>query len=360
MDELPWMEEWLDSLAIGMANMDEGTWAPFDCFQFFPYGSDLWLEKLGHAERRLQEKGVSYEDLADLFLGPLMLRTEMQFAFFDVKASGIERSKGLGVLDFLHNILKAKCVKDVPGFYSSWVHTEKEIQTIVKHTPWKKGSADIGREIGKLMNSCASLSWSSHSDYHYTNFYENHGPYPIGEHVLLVRQFPNLKPVELWKEAEGYAYDRITIYTMYRKQVEIHLDWVNHLTAKQSLPENLAKYAVNINGKWSDVKHTRKARETIAETAAEQFERFSNLPFEDVKQKMLEMRGYNFKELFEKAGMDWKPSQEMRERVRGKELLPKYMPVLKNAEEGRKWWRRFYDLNDAFFPRQLKTIRYKH
>ncbi len=355
-----WLDEWMDSLAPAVSAMDSSTWGPFDQLRLFPYYGDLWVEKLLQAKREAERKGISLKQLAKAFLGPLAVRIELMFTAFDLKATGMnETEKGVEVIEFLNDILKEICIDDVYGLKSSRIHTKKELEEIEKKIKWKKADLESAREVGRLINSGSELSWSFYSDYLYENYFENHGPYRMGDEILVIRNYRDFKPIELWEEAADYRIKEVNLYTKYRN-IEIWFDSINHMFCKGNTARNMCEFAVEINGKFVESnEEIGEASEYLGEIAAEQYTRFSDLPFEQLKRKTVEQRHYNYRKFFLTAGMDWKPTEECLKRVENVELLPEVYPEFKNLEESTKYWRDLFDPREESFPEEWKADNFR-
>src|SRR3989344_686767 len=325
-----WMGEWLSALSIGMGAMDEATWAPFDIFRLFPYFSDLAIERAKDAYDRIEERKVAPISLAKKLNSPQVTRIEAYLGAFELKASGLHKS-GIGpqLYGLYDRILRSQCQRDFYGVNSSYVHTNKELGELAQKTPWQNGTPEHGREIGRLINSLSQLSWSLYSDYFYPNSYKNLGPYTVnleGKKTLIVREYTDCKPVDLWPESRRNPVKHVKILTAYNPRVGIGMDWIEHIYSKGSLPQNLSHFAIWADGKWIPMEEAVELRRKLEQIAGEQFERFSNLGFEEIKKKLLDARYFELRGFYSELGMDWKPSSEMLERVGGKPLLPTQYP----------------------------------
>ncbi|MFH0971002.1 MAG: hypothetical protein V1835_00395, partial [Candidatus Micrarchaeota archaeon] len=310
-----WMGKWLNSLVRGMGAMDEATWSPFDIFRFNPYYSDLAVTRMGEAASKLEEKNPDLGKLAKHLNSPQVTRVEMYLAATDLKASGMNREKiGPRIFEFYNRVLHVQCKRDYYGENSSYVHSDEELRELVEKVPWEKGSFENGREIGRLINSLSELSWSLYSDYFYPRSYKNLGPYAVnlaGRKTLIVREYTDCKPIEIWGESRLNPAKHVKILTAYNPAAGIGMDWIEHIYAKKNLPRNLTHFAIWADGKWLGMDDAIELRHKFEECAAEQFERFSNLPYEEVKKKLITFRYYELKEFYTELGMEWRPTKEM-------------------------------------------------
>lgn len=342
---MSWIDQFIKSYTQAVSDSDEEGWYPFDPYLFYPYFADLFLEKLIRAQKKAEERNISVKELAKTFAGPITLRGEIQFLFLDVKGSNyFQTREGGSLLDFFHNILKAKCTSDIYGFKSARIHTAPEIKRIAKSTPWQKPNLKQAQEVGKLISACSHLSWALYTDYCYLQWYEIFGPYELSQNrTLLIRQYSNFRPKEVWPHFKKFPYQSVNIYTIY-KNVSIELDQWSHLKSKDNLIVAMENIAIKVNSRLvNDFKTINKIRKTIERSAQNLQNRFQKMDFEALKKKVVELRYYMYKDFFSKVGMSWRPEKEVWEKIKNKKLLPRKYPRFKNTDHAKKYWSQFID-----------------
>jgi len=311
---------------------------PLNTFYYMPLYSDLWIQRLIELMRKINSRGISVEGDINNFPNPSSIRAIIEFLV--IHQNNCQRSKKefdipgyIGLMETLVKALTAQMIKDRFSLRSNIGHTVKEINDIFQKIDWQKGTPEISNMIGKLYLAGSSLVNGLMSDWCTDNGVEAWGPYDASKYfgensILAIREFPRLKPIELWPETQALPYDHIIIYTVYRA-VELEIQFVGcHTIFKGDLRNNLINYAVLANGDLiEDVEKIRKIIGIYLRAAEEQYHRIRRLNFEDLKQKVLEQEHYQFNDLFKFIEEDWHPSREMKDRVHGKKLLKDFYPL---------------------------------
>jgi len=76
---------------------------------------------------------------------------------------------------------------------------------------------------------------------------EIHGQYdlPGSKNNLVIREFKNLQPHDLWDDSEFLPYEQISIFTQYDPCIEVEFDIYNHMYQKgKNFPPHLVKWQV--------------------------------------------------------------------------------------------------------------------
>lgn len=82
---------------------------------------------------------------------------------------------------------------------------------------------------------------------------EIHGQYddlPGSKNNLIIREFKNLQPHDLWEDIEFLPYNQFTIFTQYDSHIEVEFDIYNHMYQKgKNFPPHLVKWLIIANEK---------------------------------------------------------------------------------------------------------------
>ncbi len=341
-----WVNDFLDAVDKGFAGMDLSTFKPIDCFDIFPLyakeGTNRILKIIENA------KGHDIRELAKNMHSPSVIRVEMILALIKARVANIEHEKFVKIAKFYNSLLKALCLDD---YYAkngkNIVHTKEEIKKIIPNL--KVADHQIAKELGKLSNSCYHLAYGLYSDINPQICYENFGPYDVSEefgdgYSLVIKQFQNLKPTELWgSKTDDLSYEKIRIYCIY-KDVNFSMDATSHVNFEGDLISGLKHFAVEVDGKIvDDISQVKQTTEKIGLKAMEMWNHLTSFDFETAKIKYLEQRCYNYIGVCKMLGLDWKPTTEMLEAVKDKQLAKDYWPEFKNDEEGARFWRMLVD-----------------
>lgn len=229
--------------------------------------------------------------------------------------------------NFFVESIKKRAKSDIFAENSNIELSKKELNELLSKRSLNKPSIQESRELGKILVALASLTHGLYNDWTTDYNYEISGPYQFGPKTLFIRNFPDNKPIDLWKNLDWHFHN-VSIITLYQN-LDAKIAFVGcHITYSSNTVENLIGYNLQIDGREiKGIKSLLKIEKEMLSIAARQYETYMNMNFEDQKIKYLFQEGYQFKKLFELVEMDWRPSQEMIERVKNKKLIENIFPT---------------------------------
>lgn len=202
----------------------------------------------------------------------------------------------------------------------------------------------------RLSAAAQALIWSLFF-YGWTDVaFEIHGPYRVigsdgGESDLVVREFLDLRPLAVWPGMKLLPITTLTVIAEMDIAACSRIDVFNHLTHKGNLHEQTAAVAVLMDGQpvtddgaWEEV-----VKDMVAAQQS-QHEHVRNLSRSDLIHKFIETRYYAFRKWREPFGLDWRPPEEVAQR------LKTWEPIVIPLEGGPspETLRRAYDPRDPF------------
>ncbi len=340
-----WLDEFLEAVSTGLAGMDFSTLKPIDCFEMFPLyapeGSKRLLQIIEAASKH------DFKEIARQMPSPSVIRVEMLFALVKARLAKADQNTLMKIAKFYHSLLQELCLEDhYAKEGKNLVHNKEEVNKIIQNL--KVADPETAKMLGKLSNACYHLAFSLYSDINPQICYDNFGPYDVGDvygkgHILVVKQFQNLKPVELWGDKiNDVPFDNIRLYCVY-KEVDFSVDNASHTQYKGDVINGLKYFGIEVDGQLvGDISLMKAAIDKIGSKSAEIWQVLTNLDFERAKVKFLEQRCYNYIHLCKKLDLDWRPTNEMLAAVKHKPLAKDFWPVLA-AEAGARFWRRMVD-----------------
>lgn len=337
---MEWIDEFLEAVSKGLAGMDFSTLKPIDCFEMFPLYAQEGSKRLLHIIETVSKHDV--RELAQYMHSPSVIRVEMLFALVKARIAKADKNTLMKIAGFYHSLLQVVCLEDhYAKNGKNLVHTREEIQKIAKNL--QVADQEIAKTLGKLSNACYHLAYSLYSDINPQICYDNFGPYDVSDvygkgHILVVKQFHNLKPFELWGDkVKDVPFDKIRLYCVY-KDVDFSVDNASHTHYKGDVINGLKYFLVEVDGRSvEDLSLVKEAIDKIGTKSVEIWQALTSLNFESGKVKFLEQRCYNYVHLCKKLGIDWRPTHEMLEVVKGKPLAKSFWPVL-DKESGARFW----------------------
>ncbi|MFQ5621609.1 MAG: hypothetical protein ACE5FT_07280 [Candidatus Nanoarchaeia archaeon] len=313
--------EWVDKYATSMHNgfhkMVPASWGPVDTFAVLAALDGAFIDKVHEAVVKLKDKPI--HELKESFSNPSTLRGAILFLAAEYQGCKTkDKDKFKEVIEFLVTILQHMNKKDYFVLSSNVCHSKEDINEWVAEIPWNEGTPQDARELGKLYNSCAALSYALYRDFYPQILLEVYGPYSVSDNLtLLLKQATETCPVQLWPDF-AFSYKDIKIYQVY-EDVQFSCEIIGmHSLYEGDIINGLRKYAVEVDGKFINIEEVKKLAEEIAIIATKQALRYEDMNQEEVVQKTLEWNCYQFYVFFILAGMDWIPTKEMLDAVKGK------------------------------------------
>lgn len=326
-----WIDEWTRAFHNGFMNMVPLSWGPVDLPALLGYLNGVFLSKIYNAIVNIKNKNIPLKKVAKTFPSPSGLRVAIFWLVLEYQLSEPKNKKQFReTIEYFIAILQLLVKEDLFAYKSNIVHTKKEVEEILATTPWQKGNPEEAKELGKLYNSLATLVFALYKDFFPQDSHEIYGPYDASSKfgknaILLIKHFPKIKPVELWPEMKDLKNSKIKIFQVYR-DIKFRCETVGmHSIYEGDLINNLISWAVMADGEFiSDISKIKKMSSYFAEVAMKQSIVYDNMSKEELKQKALEWLCYQFVYFFQLAGMDWRPTSEMIEAVKDKEIAERF------------------------------------
>ncbi len=355
MASLAWLDDFIDSWQVAVGAMDFSTLRPFTWLQMHPLYAVEWCENMAELARGLGENRVSRADYAALGLGSGVFRDQLFYLLWDFKSARLPFKEREKIIRPFHEMNLASTFADPYGFTSNIQHSPEQVRLLLHEIPWQTGEPEHARLLGKLYTGALHLVHGLYGDIYVGNSADNFGAYDASGkygkgHSLVIRNFADLKPLEVWSGAGAIPCKTLDIYTVYRK-VRFTCDAIScHSVFDGNVIENLVDFAVKVDGKFVDSTAALAAlKDDLTEHAVGQWKELVGKDFEDLKQTGLTQRSYINKPLYELAGMDWRPTKAMRQAVKGKPFADEsYWGVPKKNQKS--FWHKMMDPCIDFYP----------
>ncbi len=321
-DNIKWIEDYSKSVKDFTFDHDPTSHQPFDAFNFYPIYFDLWLDKIHSTILKINKKNLNKAKI----LKSLPPYGSLKFIVYTIINMGAildyDQEKIRVILDFfIDNMSSISKEEDLFSEDNIIIRDKGDTKKEIKNLKIIK-SDDEKRIISKLIGVLALYNHSLYNDYSTEYGYAIDGPYDLGYgKTLLVRRFQDLKPVDLWPSLKSFNFDNIKIATIY-SEVNISMRFVSsHIISTENYQEKLKKYSVFVgNRSIKNLDIVMDIVENIAQKTSEIYLKQKNFNFEETKLMFLKQQGYELKNLFDLAGIDWKPGKDIRNRIKGKKL----------------------------------------
>src|SRR3989338_11465464 len=113
-----WLDEWIESIAIGQANMNMADWKPLNIWLLEPYYGDLWVEKWLKIANHVETKKINVNNFCYTVV-PSLWRKELRFLMWGSKIWNYDQRKRLQLCLFLKKILGEVYERDLFGLNSN-------------------------------------------------------------------------------------------------------------------------------------------------------------------------------------------------------------------------------------------------
>jgi hypothetical protein len=357
MDEsIAWVDPFIRSVIAALGAMDLGTMQPFDWLEFQPLMAKEFVEKMSGFVQRAKEQGMSVKELAGLWPGMSSLRCQIYFLFNDTKCARVPMKKRLELTQFFFDMLREGVKDDVFGFKSNIVHDKGEIQKLLNEKHLQPATPTIARKLGLIYNSLYNLGAGYYVDFYLDYGVENEGPYDVSDvygpgHILVIKRVMGMKPVELFPRSKDFIADDIRIYCVY-KDVNYKTDLISvHSIYEGDVINGLKFWGLELDGSMVHASELHAIYDEAAQASIDQWQRLKALSFEEQKVKAAEIRCFGMRKLFERVGMDWRPTPEMLAALKGKEFKDNsYWKIPEDKEKALLYWKKLYDPRVDFYP----------
>ncbi len=322
-----WIEDFARSSYKLWRGHDPEAHLPFNVFGLYGYYERLWIEKLNEAVMCLNESGIGVAEAADAMPNPSSCRLMLMLTVMQMRNAGTEPSTEKHLANFFYDVIQHKMNGgDVFAASANNAHTTSMVSDIISSAEWNRADSASARVFGQLCVGLGTLVHGLYNDWFTDYSYEMYGPYTINGKTLLIRDFNDLKPVDVWPETRKLRFKRVRVLASYQN-LDCKISYVGcHATYSRQLPESLKSYAICADGRWISAEELEDTASYYLAAAQRQFTEYSRLPLERQKEIYFVQEAYQLRALFELAGMDWKPSEAFYKSVKNQPLLPSPWP----------------------------------
>lgn len=351
-----WVPQFLSNALKTVGFMEFGTLQPWGWLEFEPLFAEQYVEKVELLMHKAEEQHVSIKELATLWPTTGGLRCQLFFLFGILKAARIEKERRMKICNFFFAMMKERAVADVHGTVSNVTKTKEEVKAVVDQIQPKRGTPEIAKLLGKISNAAYNLVAGLYLDIYLDYGMENEGPYDVSYiygpgHILVIRKYVGLQSA-VWPKAQVPVND-LLIYCIY-KDVKFSCDMAScHSVYEGDVINNLVAFAVVADDRvLTEIKKIQAALKSLTTVCVEQWNRLKSLPEEEQKKKGLFIKTYGMRKLFERVGMNWKPTNEMIAAVKNQPLKDNtFWKIPKENKEA--FWENIYNPEIDFYPGDL-------
>jgi len=306
------ISSFLSSVSRSFTSVDERGFWPVSSSELFPLYSDVQAIQVYERFMKLLDRGLSLREIAGLF----PTASAMRFLLATTLVVGLKVARMLRLLDitkeelgeFVCLFLKALRERQpvdpllLEGRNLAW--SEDTVQAIIGELEWLKPE-DL-RYVPRLIVSLDSLIWSLYYDIFTAAGMDIHGPYDasgvLGSgRVVLVREYFDLAPSELWPEVKGFEPRQVTVYLVYRAAYP-RVDYLLHVHSDKPLAKSLEGCAVQSPALIG----VREMEDLASSVAVAQAARVAGMSKLNQLRKGIEISYYMLRGFFGYFGESWR------------------------------------------------------
>ena len=313
-----------------------------------------------HAKlKQLIDSGLSIKEIAQLFHRPATGRyfllcsgvLGLKFAH-EFKVGHVTIKEQTELVQWMIDIIRSLVQTDplcLTGKNLFWDQTKME--KFVGATQWQKPDDSLKRAVNLLAVNLFTLNWSFYWDYFPAAGYELHGPYqsqkfPGSE--IIIRDFYNLRPTEIWPVAEDMPYKSILIGQVYH-DANIFVTFGNRIINRTDLNQYNTDLAVLVDGQpVTDVTEITKLAEQAAVLARRQTDYVNALaPLDQVRRGAM-LAYYLHKDFYLHFSDQWYPEATVEAAI--KLLGDKFVKIKLTADRSLEMQRQMFDPRNYIVP----------
>lgn len=315
------IERYLNAVTFAFENdLTPGEYWPLKPAQMTAYFEDSLAVDVFEKVEVLRRQKVSIDNVAKMFSTPGILRNFLE----NFANTGLKTAHNVGwfktsfkeredSFKYLFRVLGKMVRSDI------FIQDGRQIilsRRDLEKIPWNK-FIKINKQIRKIIKkfdlALFGLVWSLFFDvFTYTGF-SLHGPYRVSvkkfgkNKILVVNDYFNLRPVEIWHKAKNVPFEKVRIYHIY-KNIDWKINFFERIDPKLDLTNNLCFAMIEINGKQTNnLEKIENLTEYIFKITQKQTDFVNNLTSLEIVRKSSEICYYGLRNLFAYFREDWMP-----------------------------------------------------
>lgn len=353
------IEDFLRAIEDGFSGVNPRTSWPLNGGQIDAYFDVDEALDIYYRLVKLKKK-LSIKEISDLMPPPDVIRIFLQHN----SIIGLKVAKELGIGEvsikdrvdytlFLFDILRQKVRNDIfCADGKNLILSQEEVREILEKSGWNEPKDEEEKKKVAFLNVMGNnLAYTLYYDVFMTGGVYLHGAYEARDTfgdgaVLVVRDYHDLNPVELWPDLE-MSFNKMKIFVVY-KNLDYKLNFMNHPVTVDTIADKLIAYKIFIDDKEIKIDGVDEVLEVLSKTASSQSKKINALPNLDKVRKGAEIAFYLFRNLRERMGDDWKPPKMVEETIQkfGEKFIEEFrykkIPDVKH-------WRRIFDPRDDYY-----------
>lgn len=354
------IEKFMEAIEKSFEGMNLRTNWPLNGAQIDSYFDvDEGLDMYYRIQKLRKTKTV--KEIADMMPAPDIIRIFLQHnAIVGLKVANklgiakISPEERTDYVLFLFKILEEKIEEDIFCLKGkNLILNNQQSTEILDSINWNLiDNIEDKRKLAFLTVLANNLCYTLYFDTYMIGGFYIHGPYDankkFGENtILLVREFHNLNPKELWQDL-NIPYKNLRIFAVY-KDLDLKINFVNHPVTRDSIGDKLIAFKIYLDNKEIKLDKVDELIELFQKVSSAQTKKVNSWNDLDKVRKGAEITHYLFKDFREKTSGDWRPSKEIERTIEkfGDEFIKKFS--FENKTPDLEHWKKIFDPRDNYY-----------
>lgn len=271
----------------------------------------------------LKKKGYSYEDVGKLFRNPSRLMRMGHLLLKGAKLGdfSIEEQRNL-ILGLLKIVEKEKSGNMFNEDKRNIILDSNELSKLIDGLSFIKTDREKARLIQRLCGMLWAYSESPFFVAHDIGM-EEHGLYDYKGKKIMIRDFFNLRPVELWPECKEFPFNEIRIMCVYSKDFQIDFDvFANTYPNRGNVIEDLEEFYIEADGKPLETNEIDRILESSSKIMESISKKIESMSIVDMAKKYADVYWYRKRPLRDALNKPWAPPEQIYVLIENGEVKP--------------------------------------
>lgn len=320
-EEKELFEEYRDNLTKTLYITDVDKW-PVRSGRVTPLFLDIFTKELLN-DLDILKKQKTNGEIARLLTNPTFIVKLSYYILKGMRELGYTKEEQRNKMLFLFSL--AKELKKGSLFNSNRkniILSEEELAKIL-HTKLIKANTEDSGNLHKFF----SVLWAYLETIYFINHVscEIHGPYVYENSKYILRDYFNLRPIDLWEECNEFPYENISVITKY-KDTDLTFDLFNNsFPTKLNLVDNLSEYSVLADGKEIDIEEITNLTKILSNIIQNITKKVDSFSSQELAIRYAEASyWYRVKQVKAALNKDWKLGEEALNKIKKGNILPPF------------------------------------
>lgn len=282
------------------------TW-PFNIVMAEWYKDRLFLPELWGTINRLETSGLANEEIARLFRNPTRISNILHFV--KCPFDPFNKDARLELVEKLTAYLRYFRREDSfcltgKNIVRGGEELAQRIQTEERGL-FPANLSSMAYKLHGIAWAHTEMLWVQHGCGH-----ELHGPYTLGKETAIIREYYDLRPVDLRPATGGLSFDQLTTVSFYPDDFEIEFDMFGHSYSSPDKQDFINRFAILVDNQLIEkpAQLQKILNELLTVNAADR-ESTASFTERDWLANFVEMHLWGLKPHKDCLGESWKPSE---------------------------------------------------